>query len=291
MLKLQFKDRRQKAIWLVDESFTIGSASNNQLVIDETGVAPVHAEIKNVNNQIVIQPADIKLIVKVNGERLSGAKRLQAGDLIQLANVELEIIDPKSEKKTTLGVSAQPASAQWQLKATASWMTNKLFPVTDKITIGRDPECEISVKVEHLSRKHAEIEIIGGRLHIKDLGSSNGTYINGKAVKEGFANPGDKLKFDVVTFEVIGPDTDPNKTIIRTAGPASASQEPKKNNAHTGNHAAVARATAPATTKPDTSVNATPKKVVQPAKKPPVAMFIGIGFVITLAAVAAIFLT
>jgi pSer/pThr/pTyr-binding forkhead associated (FHA) protein len=53
---------------------------------------------------------------------------------------------------------------------------------------------------------------------VKDLGSSNGTFLNDKSITEASAENGDRLRLDVYTFRLIAPDTDiSNKTRIRAA--------------------------------------------------------------------------
>lgn len=52
-----------------------------------------------------------------------------------------------------------------------------------RVTIGRDPDCDIILDSLLVSRKHAIIERIGGRYEIEDLNSTNGTYINGKIIE------------------------------------------------------------------------------------------------------------
>jgi len=97
-------------------------------------------------------------------------------------------------------------------------MENQLFPIEGKTVLGREANCDISIPVEHLSRRHVEFEVKGGKLLIRDLDSSNGTYLNGNRITESYAKPGDKIKVDVISFEVVGPQADPNKTIIRSVG-------------------------------------------------------------------------
>ena len=50
--------------------------------------------------------------------------------------------------------------------------------------IGRDPHCDIVVGGAHVSRRHAEFSIRSGVLWVKDLGSSNGSFVNGKRHEE-----------------------------------------------------------------------------------------------------------
>lgn len=52
-------------------------------------------------------------------------------------------------------------------------------PITGQnYTIGRHSNCDLQVSYEGVSRQHAELSVDGDRLSIRDLGSSNGTYVN-----------------------------------------------------------------------------------------------------------------
>ena len=55
--------------------------------------------------------------------------------------------------------------------------------VGSMFAIGRSSECAIPVKDRYLSRRHAEIEAVNGNWVLKDLGSANGTYLNGARVE------------------------------------------------------------------------------------------------------------
>ncbi len=48
--------------------------------------------------------------------------------------------------------------------------------------VGRDPEAEVRVRHSNVSRHHARITLTGDRFTIEDLGSSNGTFVNGRRV-------------------------------------------------------------------------------------------------------------
>ncbi len=53
-----------------------------------------------------------------------------------------------------------------------------------EITIGRSPECAIQLRRTMVSRRHAQVTFRNEEYHLEDLGSTNGTYVNGiKAVK------------------------------------------------------------------------------------------------------------
>ncbi|HET9987244.1 MAG TPA: FHA domain-containing protein, partial [Kofleriaceae bacterium] len=56
------------------------------------------------------------------------------------------------------------------------------LPRTGEIVIGRAPEAELRIVHSSVSRRHATIRCDGGVLHVADLGSHNGTRVNGDPV-------------------------------------------------------------------------------------------------------------
>jgi hypothetical protein len=60
-------------------------------------------------------------------------------------------------------------------------------------TIGRTPDNQIVVPVREVSRKHAEIALNEGGYFLKDLGSPNGTFVNGQRVTEQRLEDGDRI--------------------------------------------------------------------------------------------------
>jgi DNA-binding response OmpR family regulator len=57
-----------------------------------------------------------------------------------------------------------------------------LYESEAKITIGRSPECDISIPVRWISRQHATLRRQGGQFVIEDNGSKNGVFVNGQRV-------------------------------------------------------------------------------------------------------------
>ncbi|MFZ5445722.1 MAG: DUF4388 domain-containing protein [Myxococcota bacterium] len=69
------------------------------------------------------------------------------------------------------------------------------FPLKgDKqLIIGRSSELDIVLVEDMVSRKHAKITIQGGKISIEDLGSTNGTFVNGEKVKQSRLKEGDRI--------------------------------------------------------------------------------------------------
>ncbi len=80
--------------------------------------------------------------------------------------------------------------------------------VTDHVyVVGRAVASEIPIFDPTISRRHAELTVTATAVLLKDLGSSNGTFINGEKVTEGQVNPGDSVTFGKVVFQLKSPDT------------------------------------------------------------------------------------
>src|SRR3954468_23266425 len=70
-------------------------------------------------------------------------------------------------------------------------------------TIGRHDECQLRIKSSQVSRKHCELFEKKGLLLVKDLGSANGTLVNGQRVQgQRVLEVGDELTIGPVQFRV-----------------------------------------------------------------------------------------
>lgn len=72
-----------------------------------------------------------------------------------------------------------------------------------KATIGRNTECTLQIPLAIVSRRHCELRIDDDELFVRDLGSSNGTYVNDKRVQEAMLRPGDRLTVGPVIFTIV----------------------------------------------------------------------------------------
>jgi hypothetical protein len=62
-----------------------------------------------------------------------------------------------------------------------------------RITLGRSSSCQLVFDDDTVSRRHAALVSRDGAWHVVDLGSSNGTYVNGRRVHDAEVRPGDEL--------------------------------------------------------------------------------------------------
>ncbi|MGE5102334.1 MAG: adenylate/guanylate cyclase domain-containing protein [Deltaproteobacteria bacterium] len=79
------------------------------------------------------------------------------------------------------------------------------------LVVGRAPASDIPVVDPTISRRHAEVECNENRVVVRDLGSSNGTFLNGNRVDTAVVSVGDTITFGKVGFtlqQVVGATRD-----------------------------------------------------------------------------------
>jgi FHA domain/Domain of unknown function (DUF1707) len=93
-----------------------------------------------------------------------------------------------------------PAAPPARLARLRAWLQPRSLglPPADelrhaRVVIGRSSGCQLVLADDTVSRRHAELFVEEGRWLLRDLGSSNGTWLNGRRVVEAEVRPGDVL--------------------------------------------------------------------------------------------------
>jgi adenylate cyclase len=79
-----------------------------------------------------------------------------------------------------------------------------LVPDDRPVIVGRAPDSDCLIGDVTVSRRHAELRGTSSGVWVRDLGSSNGTAINGAKTEEGQLLPGDTVSFGKVVFRLLG---------------------------------------------------------------------------------------
>lgn len=79
----------------------------------------------------------------------------------------------------------------------------KGFPLENRLTIGRTKDSDIYLADRHVSRRHAVIYWGGRHAYVEDLGSRNGTFVNGERVNKSVLISGDILRIGTVTLQFV----------------------------------------------------------------------------------------
>jgi len=95
----------------------------------------------------------------------------------------------------------------------------------DVTVLGRREDCDLRIPIADVSRKHCRIVVSGPMASVEDMGSSNGTFVNGRKIHgEMELEPGDSLQIGPIVF-VVQMDGDPEIDQMR---PTIITQEPSE---------------------------------------------------------------
>ena len=78
------------------------------------------------------------------------------------------------------------------------------------IHIGRGAECELVLRDSKVSRRHARLVGRNGALVLTDLGSTNGTMVNGRRVNEMALGAGDRIELGETSLVIQAASTEPD---------------------------------------------------------------------------------
>lgn len=229
-MKLVFPNGEHPQVLLSPGVNRIGSARDGTVVLERPGIAALHCEIHQSNFGVNLQVPQDGGNVTVNDKPVRDMIALRAGDTIGIGGIVARIAAMDAPRFAPIGGAApnmesgdmgedngatrvRMAIPKFILRGVSGPVFGKMFPVAGATVIGRAPECGIPVTVDEISRRHVELKPTQDGLSVEDLGSANGTYVNGQRVQKGFMKPGDELRLDAVRFILIAPGQE-----VATAG-------------------------------------------------------------------------
>lgn len=114
----------------------------------------------------------------------------------------------------------------WRLNAVTEALGDLTLTVTDSLSIGRGSDNDVVLGSKAVSRNHAVLSVLDTELYVKDLDSSNGTFVNNKRIEANKTvqlNADDKLGFASFEFQVMALAAED----IESSAIDSATKEPK----------------------------------------------------------------
>lgn len=106
----------------------------------------------------------------------------------------------------------------WALRTLSGPAAGNILPLSPGGNLlGRAAHCQIRINAQGVSKEHCEILTQSDRILIRDLGSSNGTYVNGVRIQTSFIRPGDKIGLHDQYFELIANIPSQHPTMSQSA--------------------------------------------------------------------------
>ncbi len=189
---------------LDQEVMVVGRDPQCQVVLESPEVSRRHAELRQGPEGIVVKDLGSTNGTLVGGREID-EKLLAHGDEIVFGGVKVRLHAPSAAGAREPARAAGPVPPDARLVG-ADGRSIRLG--NHLILVGREPGCDLVINLESVSARHAELRATPQGVLVKDLGSTNGTFVNGRKVSEKLLAHGDEVAFDVVKFRVWMPTAD-----------------------------------------------------------------------------------
>jgi pSer/pThr/pTyr-binding forkhead associated (FHA) protein len=219
-MKLVFPGGEHPQVLLGPGVNRIGSDPLSNIVLDRPGVLPQHCQL-HVTPSGVMLDVPHGTTVSVNGRQVDGLIALRPGDSVAFDRVEARLasIDaaavvrnakvggrvPESANDDPGATAVRPVMPRYALRGVSGEAFGRTYAIHGVTSVGRAPECDLRLDEAGMSRMHARLLPTEDGLLLEDIGSTNGSFINGKRVLRGDVRVGDEIGFDTLRFRLVAP--------------------------------------------------------------------------------------
>jgi len=173
---------------------TIGRAPGCGLVLSDPQASARHAQIQRTTQGYVLTDLGSKNGTFINEQR-SQRVLLRGGERLRMGQTELVFTMPGYGTGAQPPPQPSPSTAAAYLAVMVGGQEFARYPVAPDTVLGRYTGCPVDLSADmRVSRQHARLDYQGGQWIITDLGSGNGTFVNGQQVHQQALRPGDDLR-------------------------------------------------------------------------------------------------
>jgi len=224
-MRLHFPNKEHADVIVAPGDTSIGSAADNNIVVTAPGVAPHHVSLAVSERSIVLSVRDAQARIHVNARPVREKALLRLGDSVSLETVQFMLKPDRDDAIRTkvpsgkAGIVTPAPGSEDELNSTRARLVppkvvlrgvsgsyfGKIIAVRGRLVIGRGNDCDLILDEPEMSRRHAVIENSGDGIYLRDLGSANGTFVNGVQVRDAVLHPDDQIAFDQNRFLLEAP--------------------------------------------------------------------------------------
>jgi pSer/pThr/pTyr-binding forkhead associated (FHA) protein len=180
--------------------FFIGRSQASDIELPSDNVSRKHARLYTVEGRCYIEDLQSANGVFVNGRRITEVYAISRTAKVKIGDYFLHIEALTEEDE---------APVFFRLVGLSEPMTGETVTVDKRVSLlGRGKECAIVVVDKSVSRVHSRLTVErSGTIHVEDLKSSNGTWVNETRVESSNVRDGDLVRFGNVEFRLEVPAT------------------------------------------------------------------------------------
>lgn len=197
-------------------SYRIGAAGDADLRLAGEGVAAEHCTMHVGAHGVQLRVAP-GCSVSVNERPVDGVIALRADDVVGIGRSRMRLLDQpaapaagaraptEAATREVLSTMVRPVLPRFVLKGLSGDMLGRSVPLHAAVSVGRAGECDLRLGMDGVSRVHARLTPADDHVLVEDLGSANGTWLNGRRVLREHAVHGDEIRFDAQRFQLVLP--------------------------------------------------------------------------------------
>lgn len=138
--------------------------------------------------------------VHVNGRQVRRMAMLRVGDAIYVDGVELRLVSTTPVEALPADLPApaadEPPDLRVVLRGVGGRFHGRCFTLERPRLVGRHAEADIRIDDPAFADRHARLELAGDQVVLRDLGSAEGSVVNGEHVRDALLSAGDQVVFD-----------------------------------------------------------------------------------------------
>jgi len=137
--------------------------------------------------------------VHVNGRPVLRMAMLRVGDAVFVDGSGIRLVAANSPRQPESGFgdsTGEAGDVRVVLRGVGGHYHGRSFTLERPRLVGRAAEADIRIDEAAFAERHARLEMLRGEVVLRDLGSAEGSQVNGEAVRDAVLQPGDQIVFD-----------------------------------------------------------------------------------------------
>ncbi|GGK06808.1 FHA domain-containing protein [Luteimonas terricola] len=137
--------------------------------------------------------------VHVNGRPVLRMAMLRLGDAVFVDGSGIRLVSAQPPRQPEAGFgdsTGEAGDVRVVLRGVGGHYHGRSFTLERPRLVGRAPEADIRIDEAAFAERHARLEVLRGDVVLRDLGSAEGSQVNGEAVRDAVLQPGDQVVFD-----------------------------------------------------------------------------------------------